>query len=84
MPGKQKVDRENPDPSLRARPIQNLVILWGFKYSGDNVWEDGRIYDPKEGKTYKCKMTLDGDRLKIRGFIGVSLIGRTNVWTRVK
>ncbi len=84
MAGLQKIDRENPDASLRKRPIQGLVILWGFKYSGDNLWEDGRIYDPKEGKTYKCKMTLAGDKLNIRGFIGISLIGRTNVWTRQK
>ena len=84
MAGKQKVDRENPDPQLRSRSLNGLVILWGFKYAGDGVWEDGRIYDPRDGKTYKCKMTLEGSTLKIRGFIGISLIGKTNVWTKAQ
>jgi|PlaIllAssembly_1097288.scaffolds.fasta_scaffold31245_3 uncharacterized protein (DUF2147 family) len=84
MAGKQKIDRENPDPQLRSRSLNGLVILWGFKYAGDNVWEDGRIYDPRDGKTYKCKMTLEGSTLKIRGFIGISLLGKTNVWTRAQ
>jgi len=84
MAGKTKVDRENPDSSLRSKPIMGMVILWGFKYAGENKWDDGNIYDPNNGKTYSCKMTLDGDRLNIRGFIGISLIGRTSVWTRQK
>lgn len=84
MAGKQKVDRENPNASLRSRPIMNLELLSSFQYMGDNVWEKGTIYDPKSGKTYKCKMTLEGNKLNIRGFIGISLIGRTNVWTRVQ
>lgn len=84
MAGMQKVDRENPDSSQHKKPILGMVILWGFGYAGDNKWEDGNIYDPNNGKTYSCKMTLAGDKLNIRGFIGISLIGRTNVWTRQK
>jgi len=84
MAGRQKVDRENPDSALRSRPILGMQLLSSFQYTGGNVWEKGTIYDPKSGKTYKCKMTLDGNRLNIRGFIGISLIGRTNVWTRVQ
>lgn len=82
MAGRTKVDRENPDASLRNNPILGMVILWGFKYAGDDKWDGGNIYDPNNGKTYSCKMTLEGDKLNIRGFIGISLIGRTNVWTR--
>lgn len=82
MAGKMKVDRENPDSSLRNRPILGLEILKNFRHAGDGKWEDGTIYDPKKGKTYNCKMTLAGDKLKIRGFIGISLLGRTTVWTR--
>lgn len=85
MAGKTKVDRENTDPALRSRPILGMVMLWGFKYIKDNLWEEGSIYDPENGKTYRCKMTLESaDVLNVRGFIGISLIGRTDTWTRVK
>jgi uncharacterized protein (DUF2147 family) len=59
-----------------------LDILSGFKYGGGNIWQDGKIYDPKNGKTYSCKMTLEGNELKVRGYVGFSLLGRTTVWTR--
>jgi uncharacterized protein (DUF2147 family) len=81
--GKAKVDRENPDPELRSRPAIGLRLMEGFRYSGGNLWHKGTIYDPENGKTYKCKMTLSDDGvLKVRGFIGMSLLGRTTEWTR--
>ena len=83
MGGKPKSDRNNPDPKLRDKPIVGLEIMHGFTYSGKKRWENGKIYDPENGKTYKCKMTLTStNRLEVRGFIGISLIGRTDVWTR--
>lgn len=83
--GKPKVDAKNPDSAKQKRPINGLELLQGFRYSGDNVWEDGTIYDPKTGKTYSCKLTLvDINKLNIRGFIGISLLGRTEKWTRVR
>ncbi|MBS7564657.1 DUF2147 domain-containing protein [Mucilaginibacter sp. Bleaf8] len=81
--GKPKTDKKNPDPALRSRPILGLEILKDFTFD-DDTYEGGTIYDPKSGKTYSCKMTLDGTRLKMRGYIGVSLLGRTEIWTRVK
>ncbi len=85
MAGKEKVDRENPDPARRNMPVLGLVILRGFTYSGGKLWENGRIYDPKNGKDYKCKLTLKSpDALDVRGFVGFSFIGRTDNWTRVK
>ncbi len=82
--GKAKTDTKNPDANLKSRPILGLEILNDFNYD-DGVWEDGSIYDPKSGKTYSCKLTLNGnDKLNVRGYIGISLIGRTEVWTRVK
>ncbi|MDH4265339.1 MAG: DUF2147 domain-containing protein [Deltaproteobacteria bacterium] len=85
MGGQPKVDRENPDPAKRGQPILGLNLVGGFTYAGENLWEGGFIYDPREGKTYKCKMTLETpDHLKVRGFIGIALIGKTNNWTRVK
>jgi uncharacterized protein (DUF2147 family) len=82
--GKPKLDVNNPDKSLQPRPILGLELLKNFKFDGDDVYEDGTIYDPKSGKTYSCKMTLNGNKLKIRGFVGISLLGRSEVWTRVK
>lgn len=84
--GKPKVDDKNPDPKKQDRAIMGLVIMTNFVYDEDFVWEDGEIYDPKNGKTYSCKMTLSKDKntLDVRGFIGISLIGRTAVWTRSK
>ena len=83
MGGMPKVDRKNPDPSLQNRPIIGLPLIQGFKYDGDSVWKDGTIYDPDSGKLYSCKMTLMMDgRLKVRGYVGISLFGRTEIWTR--
>lgn len=76
-------DEKNNDAGLRNRNLKDLVILTNFIYD-DGVYIDGKIYDPKSGKTYSCKMTLDGDVLNIRGYVGFSLFGRTTVWTRVK
>ena len=84
--GKEKVDKENPEEALRSRTLIGLVMLTGFEYDEDNVWEDGDIYDPKNGKTYSCEMTLseDGNTLDVRGYIGFSFIGRSQTWTRAE
>jgi uncharacterized protein (DUF2147 family) len=81
---KPKVDDHNPDKSLQSRPILGLELLKNFTFNGNNVYEGGTIYDPKSGKTYSCKMTLKDDVLKIRGYIGISLLGRSENWSRVK
>lgn len=78
-------DTKNPVESERDKVVAGKVILKDFVYSGNDVWEKGTIYDPESGKTYSCKITLMSDgRLKVRGFIGVSAIGRTSFWTPVK
>jgi uncharacterized protein (DUF2147 family) len=82
--GKPKTDKNNPDPALRARPVFGLELLKDFTFDGDNGYSGGTVYDPKNGKTYSCKMTLEGNTLKIRGYIGISLFGRSVTWTRVK
>jgi uncharacterized protein (DUF2147 family) len=83
--GQPKIDTENPDPELRTRPILGMVLMEGFVYDGKETWHKGTIYDANDGKTYKCKMRLeDQQTLKVRGFIGFSMIGRTEEWTRVK
>ena len=81
--GTEKLDTNNPDEAKQSQPIIGLNLVQGFSYKGKNKWAEGSIYDPDNGKTYKCKMTLQEDgSLKVRGFIGVSLLGRTQVWTR--
>jgi len=83
MAGRPVVDRENPNPSLRSRTLIGLRLMEGFTYSGSNIWQNGTIYNPDNGKTYKCKMTLSApNRLEVKGFIGIPLLGATSVWTR--
>jgi uncharacterized protein (DUF2147 family) len=83
--GKPKTDVKHPDKSLHQRPIMGLVNLWGFKHTGKESWENGHIYDPKNGKEYKCVITMkDKNTLDVRGYVGITLIGRTDVWTRTK
>lgn len=82
------LDDKNENESLRSRPIMGMTLLNDFVFDGDDEWEDGEIYDPKNGKTYSCYMEFEEDdnkdELKVRGYIGVSLLGRTTYWTRVK
>ncbi|MEB0280624.1 MULTISPECIES: DUF2147 domain-containing protein [unclassified Mucilaginibacter] len=82
--GKPKLDNQNPDKALQSRPKLGIELLKYFVFDGDNAYENGSIYDPKNGKTYSCKMTLNGDNLKIRGFIGIALLGRSEIWKRVR
>jgi uncharacterized protein (DUF2147 family) len=81
--GKPRTDVENPDVKMKTVPLIGLVNLKGFVFDGEDEWKDGSIYDPKNGKTYKCYIEFESaDVLKIRGYIGVSLLGRTTLWKR--
>ncbi len=80
--GKPKVDKNNPDKNRQNDPLMGLLILKAFKKDGEKGYEDGTIYDPKNGKTYSCKITNKGDILDVRGYIGFSFIGRTTKWTK--
>lgn len=80
--GKPKVDINNPDKTKRNDPVMGLLILKNFKKDGEHGYDDGTIYDPKNGKTYSCKMTLKNDVLDLRGYVGISLLGRTTTWTK--
>jgi uncharacterized protein (DUF2147 family) len=81
--GKPKVDKNHPEEANRNRPILGLVNIWGFTNTGKNLWEDGNIYDPKNGNTYSCEIKMINSKvLEVRGYIGVSLLGRTDTWTK--
>lgn len=82
--GKPYLDANNPEAGLQSRPICGLDMVYGFTKDGAGKWSGGKIYDPNEGKTYSAKMKTDGaDKLALRGFVGISLIGQTQTWTRV-
>jgi uncharacterized protein (DUF2147 family) len=77
-------DRQNPDPTLRGRKVEGLEVLRGLVPQGDGTWGNGRVYDPASGKTYTCTLALDGnDRVRLRGYVGIPLLGRTTTWIRV-
>lgn len=78
--GKPKVDENNTDKAKRDRPILGMRLLSDFSFE-DGKWEDGTIYDPRNGKTYSCTIKKkDASTLEVRGYVGVSLIGRTVEW----
>lgn len=73
------------DGEDKNKPIIGLIVLKGLKKDKDGGYSDGKILDPKHGKVYKCNMSLETrDKLKVRGFIGINLLGRTQFWERVK
>ena len=81
--GKPKVDKSNPDAALAAKPLLGLVFMKGFSKTEKNIWEQGTIYDPENGKTYQCKLTIiSSTQLDVRGFIGFSIMGRTSHFTK--
>jgi uncharacterized protein (DUF2147 family) len=83
-------EEQNPvcdkcEGALKNQPIIGMVILRELKKDGDE-WSGGTILDPANGKTYKCKIAVEdgGKKLKVRGYIGVSLLGRTQHWVRAE
>jgi uncharacterized protein (DUF2147 family) len=82
-PNPQALDLKNPDPTRRNQSLCGLTFMSGFKPADPNSWEDGTIYDPDSGNTYHATMKLQADgTLRLRGYIGISLIGRSEIWTR--
>jgi len=64
-------------------PVIGLEIMWDMKKTGENSWSDGKILDPENGKTYGCKLSLEGsNKLKVRGFLGFAVLGRNQFWHR--
>jgi uncharacterized protein (DUF2147 family) len=84
--GQPKVDLRNPDQSKRGQKILGLRMMWNFVRAGaPGEWESGRIYNPEEGETYKSTMKLRADgKLEVRGYVGISLLGKTQYWERVR
>ncbi|STX51187.1 putative signal peptide protein [Legionella busanensis] len=81
QPGDTGVCKNCPG-GFRNKPIVGLTFLWGLKDKGNGVWDGGQILDPKTGKVYRAKITVQGNRLYVRGYVGLSALGRTQVWVR--
>jgi uncharacterized protein (DUF2147 family) len=80
-----KVDKNNPDASMQNVPLKGYRLLKDFIYLGKNEWTEGTIYDPENGSTYSCLITMkDNNTLDIRGYIGLKALGRTDVWKRLE
>lgn len=85
--GGMKYDSKNPNEDLRSRPMCGLKILRGFVKNENNPakWEDGKIYKADDGELYKANLKIiEEDRLRVHGYIGIPLFGKTQIWERVE
>lgn len=81
--GNPKTDPLNPEEELRSRSRMGMTIMYNFQFDGENVWDEGEIYDPKSGNTYSGTMTLTSEnKLDLRGYVGLPIFGRTSNWSR--
>lgn len=80
--GRDRLDRKNPDAALRARHWCGIEVITGVKAVSATEWEGGDIYDPKTGETFSFDMKQRGDKMKVRGYLGVKLLGKSETWTR--
>jgi len=82
--GKIKLDKKNPNTSLRKNPINGLVIMKDLKYIKKGEWSNGEIYDARSGKTYSLEVYMKKkNKLDLRGYLGFTLFGKTTSWDRV-
>ena len=76
------IDSHNPAPALRTRSLVGADFILKFEFL-DGKWKNGRIYNPENGKDYEADLKLDGEVLKVRGWLWFRLLGRTVRWTRI-
>ena len=82
--GSPKYDLKNPKPELRSVRSDQVVLLKNFAFDEKSKeWTGGEIYDPEEGKTYKCKLKFESPtKLKVRGYVGIPALGKSMYWTK--
>lgn len=82
-PNDPQTGKSKADP--KGVPMINMEIMKGFKKENETHWKDGEIYDPKEGKMYSAELTLaeEGKKIELRGYVLVTLFGRTQTWERI-
>ena len=82
--GRVKRDAHNSDIAKRDRPICGLQLVGGMKPVGQGAWDGGWIYNPRDGGTYSATIEAVSDsRLKVHGYVGLQLLGKSQIWTRV-
>lgn len=81
--GAPRLDVKNPDPALRDRHWCGIEVITGLEEK-DGRWTGGKVYDPKTGQTFDFELSPAGERLEARGYLGVPLLGKTEVWTRAE
>lgn len=82
--GQPLLDRLNPDPALRARPLLGLTVLQGLRRADEHSWVDGTIYNPNDGQSYDVSIAIEDDRTaRVRAYVGLPLFGKTQFWTRI-
>ena len=81
--GGLQYDENNPNESMRTQPMCGLQILSGFEKEGEGEWEDGKIYKADDGDIYDADIEIQEDgTLRLRGYVGVPMFGKTQIWTR--
>ena len=80
--GKPKLDKINEDENLRSRPVLGMQFLDGLKKKGKNKWDNGTVYNGRDGKTYTALMKLKNGRLEVRGYVGMPMLGKSTFFTR--
>lgn len=83
--GKARLDKRNPDAALSRRLLIGTEILKGFGFAEEGVWDGGTLYDHRTGKTFNCIISSSNrDKINVRAFVGISVLGRTETWSRVR
>lgn len=77
------IDINNPNPKLRNRSTIGIILIWDLKYDGDGKYVDGHVYNPRDGDSYHfIAEIIDDETLEIRGYLGIPLLGQTQIWKR--
>lgn len=80
--GAPRLDVKNPDPALRDRHWCGITPITGLKPDGPGEWSGGEVYDPKTGETFNFRLRTEGPHVKVRGYVGVPLLGKSETWTK--
>lgn len=82
--GQARLDTENPDHAQRGQPVVGTTVIEGLVRGGPNLWTDGTIYNPDDGRSYRARVTVvSPDTLHVRAYVLLPVLGETKVWTRV-
>jgi uncharacterized protein (DUF2147 family) len=83
--GEPRTDSRNPAPALRERPLLGLTVLSGLRSTGERTWDDGKIYNPVDGKRYLAQVSIEDDgTLRVFAYLFVRTVGKAETWTRVR